>query len=351
MFKKGLCMDSLLRIKASSNFEKHLQEFIQKGKSTGLPTERLTKIEWEKLNEELKTIGVQLVLRPHGNGVLYYWFAKYNQPTMNKTDSFNRGMTNAFNLLLSEIRNKYPNIPDAAIIEMIKTGGQDTGDIYKKLRYKQDGRYTGTSKQDFENAFIYALQSCGNRDELKSLPFIHNWNPREYENTSAFNMTIRRGFWPIGRNIKMTGNQDWTWFRRVVGNVLPPIKDLRNPNGFHISLNVNINDKILSALDDILMEDGGRYIQSYKFPKTSFYDDVVLRHDPITIYMHARNPEIERKIVRAVQPFVRSNDGLIGEMLGGGVSISPETSSTDMSVGEKVSMDIANLISQYKDRL
>ena len=67
--------------------------------------------------------------------------------------------------------------------------------------------------------------------------------------------------------------------------------------------------------------------------------------------MNARNIQLEQKIANAVQPFVRSNDGLVGEMLGRGVSISPETSSTGVSVGKQVAIDISKFISQYKDRL
>ncbi|MBR0212961.1 MAG: hypothetical protein IJQ55_05140, partial [Alphaproteobacteria bacterium] len=100
--------------------------------------------------------------------------------------------------------------------------------------------------------------------------------------------------------------------------------------------------------DGIMVADGGRYIDSYKFPKTSYYDKHILkRHDPVTIYISARNPELEKKIADAVRPFVRSNEGLIDEMLGYGVSISPETSGTsenDLSVGQQAALNISQII-------
>lgn len=75
-------------------------------------------------------------------------------------------------------------------------------------------------------------------------------------------------------------------------------------------------------------------------------DKITTRHDPVTIYISARNPELEARITRAVQPFVRSNEGMIGEMLGNGVCINPETSTgqNGISVGQQISQDIANYI-------
>ena len=345
-----------LRFKASKNFDKYMQELLTQGVSNGLPVERLTEEEWGQLNEEIKSFGVKLVKRQHRNGGMYYAFTKYEpelsdeRTVVDKARTFHQGTENAFNYLLGEIRNRYPNISDEAIINMIKDGGKDTELIYEQLRYKQNGRYTGTTPEDLEDAFVFALQSSGNKNELISMAGIHNWNPEKYRNTSVLNMSIHKDN-PYGRNIRMEGNQDWTWFRKCAGNKLPPARDYKNPDGFHISLNVNVNRKILSILDDILIEDGGQYIHSYKFPKTNFYDDVATRHDPITVYLHSRNKELERKIAQAVQPFVRSNEGLIGEMLAGGVSICPDTSSTGISVGKQAAQEIAELISAYKDRL
>mgnify|MGYP006936039252 CR=1 FL=1 len=50
--------------------------------------------------------------------------------------------------------------------------------------------------------------------------------------------------------------------------------------------------------------------------------------------------------MRAVAPFVRSNDGMIGESLGKGVCINPETSSMGISVGKAMAIDIVNMVQQ-----
>lgn len=343
-------MNYMLRNKASSHFTIYLQDFLQTGKTMGLPVERLTPIEWKKLNDDLKSDGVVMVQRQYKNGHWYYFFAKLN-PTRDKTQAYQRGSENVINYLVREIKNKYPNIPETAVRNMIQTKGIDSEEIYTQLRYKQDGIYTGTSKQDFEDAFAWALQTSGNRDELIDRALVHNWDPSIYINTSLLNVRYENLWGRPDRKIRMSGTQDWTWFRSCTGNILPPARDFQHPDGYHISLNVQVNRKVLEILDEILISDGARYIHSYKFPKTNFYDDVIKRHDPITIYMNARNIELEQKIVNAVQPFVRSNDGLIGEMLGRGVSISPETSDRGVSVGQQVALDISKLISQYKDRL
>ena len=344
-------MNSDLRARASSHFEQYLQDFLTRGETTGLPAERLSEFEWEQLNDTLKPKGVVLVPAMSG-GVLYYWFRKYFLDNDNKIKSYNAGRDKFIDILIQQIKTRYPNLSEAAIKGMIKSGG-NTGDIYEKLRYKQDGKYTDVSQQEFEDAFVYALQSCGNKDILTRIPFYHHWNPRVYDNTSVLNTSYRGANWPDNRKIEMDGSQHWTWFRKCAGAVLPPVIDSRNRKGFHISLNVRVTKRLLQILDNILMEDGGRYISSYKFPKTDFYDEIMTRHDPVTIYTNARNPELEARITRAVQPFVRSSEGMIGEMLGNGVCINPETSTgqNGISVGQQISEDIANMIRQYQDRL
>ena len=81
------------------------------------------------------------------------------------------------------------------------------------------------------------------------------------------------------------------------------------------------------------------------------YDEAITRHDPVTIYLSARNRDIEQKIVRAVAPYARSNQGLLGEILGYGVDISPETTQKyGMSVGEHASMQIYNALRNISAR-
>lgn len=343
-------MDSNLRARASSHFEQYLQDWLTRNETVGLPAERLTESEWQQLNDSLKSMGVRLVPKVR-NGILYYWFTN-TETAKSEAEILNQGREKIIDLLVKQIKEKYSNLPEANIRAMIEAGG-NYGDIYEKLRYKQDGQYNDISKEEFEDAVIYALQSCGNKNELIQLAFYHHWDPSVYYETNALNMSFRGFDWPDNRIINMDGGQDWTWFRSCDGAIMPPVYDPKNPKGFHLSLNVRVTSKLLKALDDILMADGGRYIQYYKFPKADYYTNVVTRYDPVTIYMYSRNPELEARIVRAIQPFVRSSEGLTGEMLGRGISISPETSegSNSLSVGQKISQDIAHMINQYSDRL
>ena len=335
-----------LKNRASKNFDKYLNEFLTTGETHGLPNERLTESEWKKLNEELKSYGVELV--PHAqNGYVYYWFVKQD-----KTAQFNAGKTEIENKLIEDITKKYPGISTITVLEILRSkGALDPEDIYKKIRYKQDGHYADVSKDDFENAFEYALESAENKQLLFSSATRNHWNPNEYK--YCLNTSLRRKTWPNDRSIFMSGTQHWTWFRSCSGDGrLQPVSDKKNPNGFHISLNVNVVKDLLAVLDDILIEDGGRYIHSYKFPKTNYYDEILTRHDPVTIYINARNPELEKKIVKAVAPFIRSNDGMIGESLGKGVCINGETSNGNggISVGETIARDIIDMIVKSKYR-
>ena len=105
---------------------------------------------------------------------------------------------------------------------------------------------------------------------------------------------------------------------------------------------------LIKALDDVLAQDAGRYIEYYKFPKSDYYDEAITRHDPVTIYLSARNRDIEQNIVRAVAPYARSNEGLLGEILGYGVDISPETTQKyGMSVGQVVGRQIYAMLKNY----
>ena len=332
-----------LRKCASKNFKKYLDTFLLTGETTGLPHERLSKSEWQQLNEELKQEGVVLVPHEH-KGYLYYWFEKYD-----KTKSFQTGKENVKSRLIEAIKKKYPGISDLTIQKILESKKSlDSDEVYNIIRYKQDGQYDSVSEEEFINAFIYALESASNKIELFEHSQMHKWS-KEAEKYEQHH--YGRGEWDnwpeTKRCIGMSGTQGWTWFRfcDCIGK-LPPVKDKNNPDGFHISLNVNVCKELLKVLDDILIEDGGAYIDSYKFPKTNYYDEILTRHDPVTIYINARNPELEQKIVRAVAPFVRSNDGMIGESLGKGVCINPETSSRGISVGKAMAIDIVNMVLQ-----
>lgn len=55
-------MDALL-FRASRSFIKYMQDFIQTGKSVGLPAVRLSDDEWDTVNKKLLPYGVKLVLQ------------------------------------------------------------------------------------------------------------------------------------------------------------------------------------------------------------------------------------------------------------------------------------------------
>lgn len=340
-------MDNSLRYRASKNFDKYLTEFLATGKSAGLPESRLTKEEWAELNKYLIEKGVQLVPNMY-RGSMYYWFTKASRPT-DKINVFNQGREELESRLIEIIQQKYPNLPKAAILNILRSDDPtDTDMIYKMLRYKQDGEYTDVSQKEFEDAFYYAITSCYNNIDLVNHGAVHHWDGIKYIDTHAVRYNPSEQ-WPVDKHIKMSGTQRWTWFRYCGGHTGPRVTDPNNPNGFHISLNVRVTEDLLKILDDFLIKDGGKYIDAYKFPKTNYYDEILTRHDPVTIYTNARNPELEKQIATAIQPFVRSNDGLVGDMLGRGISISPETSNANggISVGTAVSNNIANIIRQY----
>lgn len=338
---------SALRNRASKNFQKYFDAFIQTGESAGLPASRLTPNEWEQLNDELKSQNIKLVKREK-NGIMYYWFT--HLPTKTKSDAYTQGRNEVVNMLFDKIKKKYPNISNEAILEMINSRGLDPDQIYEKIRFKQDAHYADVSEQEYHAACEYALSCCDNVPELTAYATMHNWNPNDYY--TAVRAQLQSGA-ALGRDIHMSGKQNWTWFRRCSGNILPPANGNRNVVGFHISLNVNVYDKTLQALDEILIQDGRQYIDSYKFAKEDhYYSDVLTRHDSITVYMYARNPELEQKIVKAMKPYVRSNEGLLDEILGPGVSISVETSNNNgPSVGKQAANDIAKMIREYSSVL
>ena len=83
---------------------------------------------------------------------------------------------------------------------------------------------------------------------------------------------------------------------------------------YHISLNVRVTKDLLQSLDELVRNDKGKIICQYKYPRRHLFDRQVLnRHDPITIYTTKRDANIEQQIVRKAAPYVRSNEGLIGE--------------------------------------
>lgn len=337
-------MSSELRKRASANFEKYMNLFLATGQVYGLPANRLTTQEWARLNDELKYSGVKLVPGIR-DGVLYYWFSKYQK--QDKKNGFENAKENVRQKLFRLIKQKYPNLRDDTIIKIIDAG-DDTDEIYMLLRHR-DNAYRGVSEQQYHRAFHYALMSSKNKLSILSDAPMHMWVPDDSD-WACENKSLRGRNWPHDMWFNTEGfHQGWVWFRKLRGNTKVPVLDASNRDGYHISLNVNVSAEMLNALDDIIMQDAGQHINMYKFPKLDRYEKhVVSRHDPVTIYLYSRNPELERRIAVAMRPYARSNEGLIGEMIGYGVDISPETSSRGVSVGEDAANKIATLIRQVK---
>lgn len=61
--------------------------------------------------------------------------------------------------------------------------------------------------------------------------------------------------------------------------------------------------------------------------------------------MYDRDPDTEQQIVAAVAPYARSNEGLLGQILGPGVDINTETTDINgLSVGQTVAANIKQIL-------
>jgi len=95
-----------LKSKASQNFDKYLNEFLQTGSSAGLPAGRMSKSEWDELNNLLKPQGVKLT---ESNDYMY--FTKIGKSLSSaKQQLLNLGFRETSNGVL--ISDKYETIFD-----------------------------------------------------------------------------------------------------------------------------------------------------------------------------------------------------------------------------------------------
>ena len=290
-----------LKNRASKSFDKYLNALLNGTDVYMLPKERLSDREWRELNDLLSEKNVKFVEKME-RGVPYMQFSKTNNH-----GEFKRATAKVKVMQFNAIRNKYPYLSDSVIQEIVDN--QDNispGEIYNMIRHTK--KKYNLSQAEFNKAVAYGKI------------------PTRYIDVSQY--------------------QQWTWVRQSRVHQPHAKRDIH-----HISLNVNIVEGLIKALDDVLAQDAGRYIEYYKFPKSDYYDEAITRHDPVTIYLSARNRDIEQKIVRAVAPYARSNEGLLGEILGYGVDISPETTQKyGMSVGEHASMQIYNALRNINAR-
>lgn len=281
----------LLKSKASKSFDKYMKALLDGTDTYMLPKERMSDKEWEELNSMLIKHKVKLVPVLHRDNHVYMQFTK-----LEKKKEFEKALALVKVQQFNYIRTKYPNLSDEVVKSIVdRQDDLDIDDIYDMLRHKK--KPYKQSKSDF----------------LKAV---------EYGKTPS-------------KNINVFSYQHWTWSRTALKN-----KENRSEK-YHISLNVNVAPGLMRALDEVLAQDAGNYISYYKFPKQDFYDEVISRYDPITIYLYDRNPKVEQAIVKAVAPYVRSNEGLLGEQIGKGVDINKETTyEHGMSVGQYASMQI-----------
>ena len=294
-----------LRSKASQHFQQYVDSILQNGETHGLPVDRMSTEEWEKLNREIKPLGIKL--EAGGDG--YMWFKKIItvQDLERATDNLNEKM-------FRELKARYPNVPDENLYEIVKS--DNVGEIYNLLRYTLPGKEYKSDPIDWEFALDYHKAN-----------HIRHYSP-----------DVRRGV-----------PYDGWYVRQYLGQDSHPVPYENGGEGYHISLNVKVSPEVLDALDSILQQDSGRYIDYYKFPM--FPDECNRRFDPITIYTRARNPELERMIAEYVAGEVRGNSGLIGEMVGRGVAVAPETSKKyGKSVGSHEADIILNKLQEWRAR-
>ena len=145
-----------LRNKASQNFDKYLNDFLQTGSSAGLPASRLSKSEWDKLNEFLKPQGVQLTARDNG----YMYFTRIgNSLSSAKQQLLNLGFRETSNGVL--ISDKYETIfydefnaiVNKKAITMSLDGSSDGRQIVVAIS-DDDASKLGLHWSDTENDFL-----------------------------------------------------------------------------------------------------------------------------------------------------------------------------------------------------
>ena len=136
-----------LRQKASSNFDRYLQEFLNTGTSNGLPVSRMSRAEWEQLNVSLRNQGVELFETQMWNKKT----GKYEDVMkFRKTNNIVSDNINNESLIFSKV---YNDMPEEAIMA--------------KLKYVYTNSYVG-DRIDTEAA-VRALKSAGIYDEAKTI--------------------------------------------------------------------------------------------------------------------------------------------------------------------------------------
>lgn len=301
-----------LMMRASKNFKKYKQDFLNGVSEPMLPAVRLSQSEWDELNRLIADQGICFVPSVY-QGAHYMQFSRVKPenvatPVNNVNASvFQAGSSAVRTKAFNQIKQQYPNLSDQVVQHMVDNKlTLDTNDIYEIVRHSFQPY--NTSQSEFINAT--------------------NYGSHDTNDISAF------------------AYQHWTWSRQAKRRV--PRES--NYCGYHLSLNVHVTTGLIKALDDVLARDMGRHIEYYKFPKADYFEEAQYRHDPVTIYMYDRDAATEQQIVAAVAPYVRSNEGLLGQILGPGVDINTETSNNGgLSVGKTVAVNIKRILDSVRE--
>ncbi|MDE6250420.1 MAG: hypothetical protein K2M34_02165 [Alphaproteobacteria bacterium] len=299
-----------LMARASKNFSQYMQECLSgtSDSSALLPTKRMEKSDWDELNRLLADQGIQLIPVMY-EGMSYMKVARANPQKLDNSNvsAFSEGVVAVKERAFEQIKQQYPNLSDEVVHYIVDNNDKlSANDIYKAIRHAM--RPYDTPQSQFIQATQYGSQHTN--------------------------------------DIMVFSYQNWTFSRKAKRRVSSASKICM----YHLSLNVHVVPGLIAALDDVLARDMGQYIDYYKFPKANWFDEVQYRHDPVTIYMYDRNSDIEQQIVAAVAPYVRSNEGLLGQVLGPGVDINTETSSYGgVSVGQSIAMKIKNILDSVRE--
>lgn len=297
-----------LMMRASKNFKQHQSDFMNGVSSPMFPTARMSSSEWDELNRLIADQGIRFVPTTY-KGISYMAFSHIAHPGKgdNNASAFQSGTAAVKEKAYAQIKQKYPNLSDQVVRHIVEHQNEMSwNDIYQMVRHAMQPYDTPM------NEFVAATQ---------------------YGSKST-------------SDIGVFSYQDWTWSRRAKHRVQ---RDT-NPVGYHLSLNVHVTPGLIAALDDVLARDMGQHIDYYKFPKANYFDEIQYRHDPVTIYTYDRDSNTEAQIVAAVAPYVRSNEGLLGHVLGRGVDISPETSvHGGLSVGQSIAVNIRGMLDSIRE--
>ena len=300
-----------LMMRASKNFKKYKQDCLNGISEPMLPAMRLSQSEWDELNRLIADQGICFVPTVY-QGALYMQFSRVKPknaaaPVNANTSAFQAGSSAVRTKAFNQIKQQYPNLSDQVIQHIVDNKlTLCTKDIYKIVRHSFQPY--NTSQSEFINATNYGAQDTND--------------------ISAF------------------AYQHWTWSRQAKNRV--PRES--HYCGYHLSLNVHVTTGLIKALDDVLVRDMGRHIEYYKFPNADYFKEAQYRHDPVTIYMHDRDAATEQQIVAAVAPYVRSNEGLLGQILGPGVDINIETANNGgLSVGKTAAVNIKRILDSVRE--